>query len=195
MRHAIVQLLVGLADEHAERVDGVVRRKLTAEPYSDDDAECIIADLYADRGGWSPPIDRVLIAAVNDDRLWRILESAREHRRPERRRALIASAIVRGVKAACTSSGNEWGIVDALDEWARDAGDDRTVDEALRSAAGDVWWHFGHAGDSDASNSNFADGRSDRDSATAAERIACRGRNWLRAFGAQNLHACDLVAP
>lgn len=50
---------------------------LASGPIAYDDAECLHADMAVGARGWNPPPDRVLRAAVADDRLWSVLEHAR----------------------------------------------------------------------------------------------------------------------
>lgn len=58
--------------------DADLAAKLAAGAMADDDADCIRVDALLGRCSWAPPPVRVLRAAVADDRLWAILERARQ---------------------------------------------------------------------------------------------------------------------
>lgn len=50
---------------------------LASGPDGDDDADCLHCDMAVGLRGWNPTPDRVLRAAVADDRLWSILDRSR----------------------------------------------------------------------------------------------------------------------
>lgn len=71
--------------------DAELVARLAEGPYDDDDADCIVSDLKLDRCAWWPAPDRILRAAVEDDRFWSILLAARARVTAARPSAIAAT--------------------------------------------------------------------------------------------------------
>lgn len=75
----------------AAHSDAELVARLAEGPYDEEDADCIVSDLKLGRSAWWPAPDRLLRAAVEDDRFWSILNAARARVMADRRSASAAT--------------------------------------------------------------------------------------------------------